>query len=291
MPRVSRPPAAPIGGPEAGWREPVPHLREPRYSQSLERGLAILECFTAEYPVWGIADLADELGMSRSTTHRYVLTLTALGHLVQGARRKYRLGLSVTELGMSALSSTSLREHAQGPLRELGRRAPYTLAIGMLDGPELLYLDRVRAARRGQGLIDLDLNAGSRLPPHCCAVGKLLLASLPEAERRRLIAELTLEPQGPHTTTNKNELRGELAQLRSEVLVVSEEELAPGLYEIAAPVRTETRETIAAVGMQAHSSMISLEQLVERLGPHLISTADRISARVGYRRDDERGGG
>lgn len=291
MPRVSRPPAAPIGGPEVGWREPVPHLREPRYSQSLERGLAILECFTAERPVWGIADLADELGMSRSTTHRYVLTLTALGHLVQGSRRKYRLGLAVTELGMSALSSTSLREHARVPLRELSKRAPYTLAIGMLDGPELLYLDRVRAARRGQGLIDLDLKAGSRLPPHCCAIGKLLLAGLPEAERRQLIAELTLEPRGPHTTTSKNALRGELARMRSEALAVSKEELAPGLYEIAAPVRTQTRETIAAVGMQAHSSMISLEQLVERLGPHLISTADRISARVGYRRDDERGGG
>ena len=291
MPRVNRPRAAPVAGVEAGWREPIPHLRESRYSQSLERGLAILECFTPERPAWGIVALAEELGMSRSTTHRYVLTLTALGHLVQGSRRKYRLGLAVTELGMSALGSTSLREHARAPLRELSRRAPYTLAIGTLDGPELVYLDRIRAARRGQRLIDLDLHAGARLPPHCCAIGKLLLAGLPEAERRRLIAELTLERRGPGTITSRNVLRGELARLRGEALAVSEEELAPELYEIAAPVRTATRETIAAVGMQAHSSMISLEQLVEHLGPHLISIADRISARVGYRRDDERGGG
>jgi IclR family transcriptional regulator, pca regulon regulatory protein len=106
-----------------------------------------------------------------------------------------------------------------------------------------------------------------------------------------VITELTLEQWGPHAITNKTALRGELARVRDEALVLSEEELAPGLYEIAAPVRAETRETIAAVGMQAHSSMISLEQLVEHLGPHLIATADRISARVGYRRDDERGGG
>jgi AraC-like DNA-binding protein len=86
VPRVNRSPAGPVAGSEADWREPVPHLREPRYSQSLERGLAILECFTPERPVWGIADLAEELGMSRSTTHRYVITLTALGHLVQGWR-------------------------------------------------------------------------------------------------------------------------------------------------------------------------------------------------------------
>ncbi len=288
MPRVNRPLAGPIAGPEDGWRDPVPRLREPRYSQSLERGLSILECFTPQRPVWGIADLAGELGMSRSTTHRYVLTLTALGHLVQGSRRKYRLGLAVTELGMSALSSAGLLEHARGPLRELGRRASYTLAIGMLDGPELVYLDRIRATRRGQRPIELDLSAGSRLPPHCCAMGKLLLAGLPETERRLLIAELTLTQRGPRAITSKNGLRAELARCCGEALVLSEEELAPGLYEIAAPVRTETREVIATVGMQAHSSMISLEQLVERLGPHLIATADRISARAGYRRDDER---
>jgi DNA-binding MarR family transcriptional regulator len=67
-----------------------PSLREQRYSQSLERGLAILDCFTPERPVLGIADIADELGMTRSTTHRYVSTLTALGYLEQGASHKYR---------------------------------------------------------------------------------------------------------------------------------------------------------------------------------------------------------
>jgi IclR family pca regulon transcriptional regulator len=87
----------------------VPRLAEPRYSQSLERGLAILSCFTPKRPVLGIADIADELGMSRSTTHRYVITLLALGYLEQGASRKYRLGLRVTDLGMSALNSTGLR--------------------------------------------------------------------------------------------------------------------------------------------------------------------------------------
>jgi IclR family pca regulon transcriptional regulator len=291
MAHVNRSPVRSAGGSREPWHEPVPHLREPRYSQSLERGLAILECFTPERPVWGIAELAEELGMSRSTTHRYVLTLTALGHLVQGARRKYRLGLSVTELGMSALSSTSLREHARAPLRELNRRAPYTLALGRLDGAELVYLDRIRSKRRGQGLIDLGLREDSRLPAHCCAIGKLLIASLPEAQKRELIAELTLERRGPGTITAKNVLRRELARVAGEALVVSEEELAPGLYEIAAPVRAGTGEVIAAVGMQAHSSMIPLTQLEEHLGPHLIATADRISARVGYRRVDERSGG
>ena len=69
----------------------IPSLREPRYSQSLERGLAILGCFTSERLVLGIADIADDLGMSRSTTHRYAITLVALGFLKQDALHKYRL--------------------------------------------------------------------------------------------------------------------------------------------------------------------------------------------------------
>src|SRR6202012_1554400 len=141
----------------------VPSLREPRYSQSLDRGMAILGCFTPERPVLGIADIADELGRSRSTTHRYVITLVALGYLEQGASRKDRLGLRVTDLGMSALNSTGLREHARPHLEERRQRTPYTTSLGVLDGTEVLYVDRVRSYRRGQNEIDLGLQAGSRV--------------------------------------------------------------------------------------------------------------------------------
>ena len=77
--------------------------------------------------------------------------------------------------------------------------------------------------------------------------------------------------------------------MRAAGLAVNDEELAPDLYAIAAPVRNEAREVVAAVEPGgADSSMISLQELVDALGPHLVSTADRISARLGYRRDDER---
>jgi DNA-binding IclR family transcriptional regulator len=93
----------------------VPNLRESRYSQSLERRLAIPENFTPERPVQGIVEVAEDLGTSRSTMHRYMITLVALGHVERCANRKYRLGLRVTNLGMSALNSTGLREHAPAP--------------------------------------------------------------------------------------------------------------------------------------------------------------------------------
>jgi len=281
----ARKPKAPKVGEEPAWS--APRLREPRYSQSLERGLAILACFTPERPVLGIADIADDLGMSRSTTHRYVITLVALGYLEQGASRKYRLGLKVTDLGMAALNSTGLREHAHEYLEELRQRTSYTTNLAVLDGTEILYVDRARSFRRGQSKIDLGLHPGSRLPAYCTAMGKLLLAYLPENEQGELLTEMKLTKQGPNTITSKKGLLTELDEIQSEGFAVNDEELAPELHSIAAPVRNEAREVVAAVNLAAHTSMISLSELVDALSPHLISTADRISARLGYRRDDE----
>jgi IclR family pca regulon transcriptional regulator len=273
-----------------GTQEPtwsVPSLREPRYSQSLERGLAILTCFTPERPVLGIANIADELGMSRSTTHRYVITLLQLGYLEQDASRKYRLGLKVTDLGMSALNATGLREHAHPYLDELRQRTGYTVSLAVLDGPEILYVDRARSLRRGQSEIELGLAPGSRLPAYCTAMGKLLLANLPEREQGELLASMKLTKRGPNTITSKQALRDELDEVREESFAVNDEELAPELHSIAVPVRNEAREVVAAVSLEAPTSMISLSELVDALSPHLVSTADRISARLGYRRDDE----
>jgi len=272
-------------GTDPAWS--IPSLREPRYSQSLERGLAILTCFTPSRPVLGIADIADGLGMSRSTTHRYVITLVALGYLEQDASRKYRLGLRVTDLGMSALNSTGLREHAHPYLEELRQRSTYATSLSVLEGTDILYVDRVLSYRRGQSKIDLNLHTGSRLPAYCTAMGKLLLANLPEQEQRELIAQVKLTKCAPNTITSKKALLEELDEIQAAGFAVNDQELAPELYAIAAPVRNEARDVVAALNLAAHSSMISLEELVDALGPHLISTADRISARLGYRRDDE----
>ena len=286
MPRgTSRSPSALSRTEEPAWS--VPGLREPRYSQSLERGLAILGCFTPERPVLGIADIADELGMSRSTTHRYVITLVALGYLEQGASRKYRLGLRVTDLGMSALNSTGLREHAHPYLEELRQRTSYTSSLAVLDGTEIVYVDRARSFRRGESKTGLGLAPGSRLPAHCTAMGKLLLANLPKRERGEILASMKLKKRGPNTITTKKALRDELDDIQSAGFAVDDQELAAELYAIAAPVRNEAREVVVAVDLAAHASMISLAELTDALSPHLISTADRISARLGYRRDDE----
>jgi IclR family pca regulon transcriptional regulator len=274
-----------VSADEPAWS--IPSLREPRYSQSLERGLAILGCFTPKRPSLGIVEIARELGLHPSTTHRYVSTLVALGYLEKDASRKYRLRLRVTDLGMSALNSTGLREHAHPYLEELRQRTSYTTDLGVLDGSDVLYVDCVRSYRPGQRGIDLDLQTGSRLPAHCTDVGKLLLAYLPEREQRAVIVGMKLAKRAPNTITSKKALRTTLEQITAAGFAASDQELAAGHIGIAAPVRDMAREVIAAVELVADSASISLEELSDALGPHLTTTADQISARLGYRREDE----
>jgi IclR family pca regulon transcriptional regulator len=270
---------------EDAWQ--MPDFSGPRYSQSLARGLAIMECFKPGRSVLGIADIADELGMSRSTTHRYLTTLVALGYMEQDKSRKYRLSLRVTDLGMSALNSTGLREHAHSVLEELRQGTSFTASLAMLDGPEIVYVDRVVSFQRGQDEVGVGVGIGSRVPAYCTALGKVLLANLPEDECRKVLLRASLERRGPNAITGKGELRTELGMVLEEGFATEDEEFARDRIAIAAPVRNETGAVIAAIDLSAHTSKITVEQLTEGLRSHLIAAADRISARLGHRRKDE----
>ena len=124
-------------------------------------------------------------------------TLLALGYLEQGARRKYRLSSGCDRLGMAAMNSTGLREHSHAYLEELRQRTSYTASLAVLDG----IGDRVcRSGRELQSRTGDDrpgLQPGSRLPAYCTSMGKVLLASLSEKERRERISESQLTKHGP----------------------------------------------------------------------------------------------
>src|SRR5690242_16536763 len=215
-------------------------------TQSLERGLGILQAFQPEEPLLGISDLARTLGLNRSTVHRYVATLHRLGYLQQDvATRKYRLGMRVLDLGFSAINSMDLREVAAPHLQALSDESGHTVNMAVLDGADIVYIERCRTSQRGQRDIDLNLHIGSRLPAYCTSMGKVLLAHLDPDEQKAVLAKVRLAPRGPNTLTARDELLKELARVRTAGLAVNNEELAYGLRSIAAPVRRQSGEVVA----------------------------------------------
>jgi IclR family transcriptional regulator, pca regulon regulatory protein len=250
-----------------------------RFSSSLVSGLAMLTCFTAEHPVRGIADMADALALGRSTTHRYATTLATLGYLEQGPSRKYRLSSRVSDFGLALLDSMAVRVAAREHLLELRARTGRTVNLGVLGGDEVVCIDRRQGSRHGQYAIDSGVGLGARLPVHCTAAGKALLAHLPEAEQRELLSRLRLSKRGPKTITAKAALRAELDGIAADGgLAVEDEEMLPGRRAIAAAIVDAEGAAQAAVELVVPADACSREQLVKEFGPAVAATARRIAA-------------
>jgi IclR family pca regulon transcriptional regulator len=258
--------------------------RASAYSQSLERGLAILSEFSEDRPLLGISELARAVDLRRSTAHRYVATLATLGYLDQDAEtRKYRLGPRVLDLGFSAINSMDIREIAAPHLRQLSDETGHTVNLAILDGTDVVYIERCRTAQQGQREIDLNLHVGARLPAYCTAMGKAILAFLPDARREEVIAAIDFAVRGPNTITTPEAFREELAHIRAAGLAVNDEELAYGLRSIAAPIHSRSGDVVAALNLAVHRTTVSIDELTARVGPPVVRAAQRISLGMGHR--------
>lgn len=250
---------------------------DPRLSRSLEYGVAILECYSSERQALGIAELADIVGISRSTTHRYAITLVELGFLEQNAKRKYRLARHAADAGWVAIAD--LRKHvpARAVLEELRDDTGHTVGMGVLDRARVIYVHRLLGHRRGQYAIDAGLGVGASVPVHCTALGKVLLASLSDAEQRELLAGVKLERHTPNTIADRKKLEAELDRLSPRGLVLSDEEFRQGSRSISVLVPRPRGEHPLAIDVTVPSYAYTANRLVKEIGPRLKRAARELS--------------
>jgi IclR family transcriptional regulator, pca regulon regulatory protein len=265
--------AAPAGPPPARIRADP----DPRLSRSLEYGIAILEAFSGEVLSLGIADLAEILKISRSTTHRYATTLVVLGHLEQDSRRKYRLARHAADVGAAAIGAIRRQVGAGAVLEELRDETGHTVSMGVLEGARVIYVHRALGHRAGQYAIDADLGVGASVPAHCTALGKVLLASLSDAERRELLGSVELARHGPNSIAKRKKLAVELDGISVRGVVVSDEELVHGARSIAVLVPRSRGEDPLAIDITVPAAAFTVEGLVKQLGPRLKRAAKLIS--------------
>ena len=149
-----------------------------RTSPTLVSGLRLLRQFTPERPERGIAELAEGMDVSRPTAHRYASTCLELGWLEQGRKRRYRLTRRSAAPGMAVLATLALSDVGEPILRELRETTGRTVALAVLDGTEVLYLQRHRGYHSGEYQLERGWGAGSRRPAQGTAAGRALLLSL-----------------------------------------------------------------------------------------------------------------
>jgi IclR family pca regulon transcriptional regulator len=259
----------------------VSPLPDPRFSRSLEYGLALLESFDRDHPTLGVSELADILRIGRSTTHRYAATLVVHGALEQDERRRYRLSHHAARLGMAAIDTVRLEIPAVATILEnLRDQTGHTVSMGVLDGARVIYTHRLFAHGAGQYGADLGLRVGAHVPLHCTAIGKVLLANLGEPEQHELLARLTLKREGPNTIMSKDALAAELARIRAEGAAVCDEEQARGVRSIAAAISHSGRSRPIAVSVTAAANQHTVKTLTAVLGQHVEAAAEYVASEV-----------
>jgi IclR family transcriptional regulator, pca regulon regulatory protein len=264
---------------DAAARRPrIRSVPDPRLSRSLEYGVAMLESFSRERPALGIAEMAEIVGTSRSTAHRYAMTLVALGYLEQDSKRKYRLARRAGDTGAAAIGAIRRQVPARAVLEELRDQTGHTVSMGALEGGRVVFVHRLLGHRSGQYAVDRDLAVGANVPAHCTAIGKVLLASLSDADRRELLAGLRLERCGPRSITDRAKLIRELERIGSRAPLVSDEEHARGVRSIAVLIPRPRSERPLAIEVTVPASTYTVEQLLKGVGPRLKRAARLISS-------------
>ncbi|MBO1326118.1 helix-turn-helix domain-containing protein [Acetobacter sp. TBRC 12305] len=236
------------------------------YVDALARGLDILMACANEPAGLTLAEAARRTGTTRASARRSLLTLVAKGYLITDGRL-FRLTPKVLALA-APLASAPIVRTTQPVLDDLSRRFDESFSLATLVESDIVYLVRSEARR----IVSLNLGAGSRLPAWCTSMGRVLLASLPVAERQAHVPAV-LNPRTPRTLTDRVSLMAVLDRVGADGYCILDEELELGLRSLAVPVVRPDGTVAAALNIGTQSQRTSIETLTGTLLPALREAA------------------
>lgn len=252
--------------------------RRGRYRiQAIERAVAILNAFSVERPEFGVTELADELGLHKSTIHRFLVNLEHAGLVERSPRSgRYRLGLHILELSGLVMQQMSLWEEALPFLEGLVRDTGETGHLAVLDNGEAIYVERVETNRA----LRIPSAVGRGYPAHATSLGKVLLAHLSRDEVEDIATQRGLVRHTPQTIVDVVALHDELALVRELGYAVDNEEYDEGLRCIGAPIMDHTGGVVAALGVGGPVTRVTPER-VDELAELVRRAATGLSRRLG----------
>ncbi|GAA0277197.1 IclR family transcriptional regulator domain-containing protein [Cryptosporangium japonicum] len=246
----------------------------PDFVEALARGLDVLACFDARRPVMSLSEVASATELARPTARRLLLTLEEMGYVRTAEGGGFALTPKVLALGMAYVSSQGLWEIARPHLERLVAATGESSSMAQLDGSDIVYVARVSVPK----IITLRVDIGTRFPAAQTSQGKVLLAGLSPAEAERVLAEPSRSGLPRYIGRTADELAAELTEVRARGWALADEELAPGVRSVAAPVRDGSGRVRAAMNVTVHAAETSLETLLDAHLPRLLRTAGDVSA-------------
>lgn len=248
---------------------------QPTLNKSLSRALHVLSCFSETTPEWGVTQLSQHLGISKSSASTILATL-ASEDLVQQSpvSKRYQLGLGCLALGFLASTRIPLRDIAFPHLEALLRDTKRIVYLAIPYQDEVIYIEALYPIRR-----NINYSAvGRRAPMHCTGIGKAMLAFMDEATISRILAK-PLPVYTANSITDKVLLREELERSRTRGYALDQEEREEGIQCVAAPIRSSKGSVIAGISVSGSSADIT-KDLFPDIANEVLEAARNISRKL-----------
>ena len=246
--------------------------------RAIDRAVQLLQCFSISQSEQTLGELSERAKLSKSTVFRILQTLERHRVIVfNPVVNRYALGIKLFELGGRVIFPLSFRSVAAPFLDSLSHKRERTVLAAMLEGGELLYIDR----RERKDSVRFSSEIGKRRPPHFGMLGKTLMAYLPEEEVSELLKRYPLKKIAARSVTNPRIFKGQLREIRERGYTFEDNEYVDGLVGMAAPVRNSPGEVVAAVGVTFPSFKANERMLAEAIVEVKEATAE-ISLALGY---------
>ena len=248
-------------------------------SQSLSRGLALLEQLAGAERGLTLSDLAVRVGLAPSTTHRLLGTLENQGFVqLDEELGQWGIGARAFIVGSAFLNNRDLTALARPFMHQLMEESGETVNLAVLDHSDAVFVSQVECRE----MMRMVAKLGSRAPLHASGVGKALLAALPSASLQRLLPEIPLTRFTGNTLTTRAALDEALAAIRQRGYAVDDEEHAVGLRCLAATLHDEYTEPLGAISISGPLARVPAGRVAE-LGVQVTRTAAAITAALGGR--------
>jgi len=226
-----------------------------------------------------LIELATELRLHKSTAHRLLMILERHRMVEREPRSgRYRLGLRLFEFGAIAISRFNIRDYARPHLERVLFETEETVHLCVLDAGEVLYVDKVEPSRS----VRMASKIGRLAPAHCSAVGKAMLAHLPERDLDEILKQRGLPRMTVNTIVTPAELKAELRTIRDRGYAIDNEEAEEGVRCVGAVVLGPNGRPAGAISTSAPSFRLTPER-VPAVAESVCRAAKAISAESGYR--------